>query len=62
MVQAPGSTTVRNAVSLMLEHGTERLLVVDDGGSPTRRAAARPGGGAAAAMIAGAPTSMPPGR
>ena len=34
MVQAPGSTTVRNAVSLLLEHGAERLLVVDDGGSP----------------------------
>ena len=34
MVQAPGSTTVRNAVSLLLEHDAERLLVVDDGGSP----------------------------
>ena len=34
MVQAPGSTTVRNAVSLLLEHDADRLLVVDDGGSP----------------------------
>ena len=34
MVQAAGSTTVRNAVSLLLEHDAERLLVVDDGGSP----------------------------
>ena len=32
-VSAPASTTVRNAVSLLLESHTDRLLVVDDDGN-----------------------------
>ena len=34
LLQASSSTTVRNAVSLLLESGADRLLVVDDGGKP----------------------------
>jgi osmoprotectant transport system ATP-binding protein len=35
LVQVNAATTVRNAVSLMLESGSDRLLVVDDDGEPT---------------------------
>jgi osmoprotectant transport system ATP-binding protein len=35
LVQVNAATTVRNAVSLILESGTDRLLVVGDDGSPT---------------------------
>ena len=34
-VSASGMTTVRNAISLLVESGEDRLLVVDDAGEPT---------------------------
>ena len=36
----PSTTTVRNAVSLLLERGADRLLVVGDDGERARRASA----------------------